>query len=151
VVAHLLSHGPAEFARPGRLVFVCLAELEIAAGSIWPPRRGRVDFLDHGQRQPGTPSCETPPDIPIGEERGEFPVTPPLRQPAPRACHLTQPGSETGLHGLHPGARIDEDIARIASPSIAPAAASSGPARLCPMSTVGWPAALPAITRAWRR
>ena len=120
VVAHLPSHRPAEFARPGRLAFVRPAELEIAAGSSWPPRRRRVDFLDHGQRQPGTPGCETPPDIRIGEKHGEFPVTPPLRprrQPAPRACHFTQPGRETGLHGLHPGAPrrrqpgIDEDIA----------------------------------------
>ena len=48
VVAQLPSHRPAEFACPGRLVFVCLAELEIATGSVWPPRRGRMNFLEHG-------------------------------------------------------------------------------------------------------
>src|ERR1700744_5236142 len=72
VVAQLLSHRPAECACPSRLVFVGLAELEIAARSIWPPRRRRVGFLEHGQRQPGTPGCETPPDIRIGQKRGKL-------------------------------------------------------------------------------
>ena len=72
VMAQHLSHRPAEFARPGRLVFVGLAELEIAAGSVRPPWRGRMNFLQHGQRQPGTPGGETLPDSRIGEKRGQF-------------------------------------------------------------------------------
>ncbi len=40
VVAQLLSDRPAEFTCPGRIVFVCLAELKIATGSVWPPGAG---------------------------------------------------------------------------------------------------------------
>jgi RHS repeat-associated protein len=78
VMAQLLSHRPAEFACPGRLVLVCLAELEIAAGSVWPPWHGRMNFLEHGERQPGTPGCEMLPDNRIGEKRGQFLIAPPL-------------------------------------------------------------------------
>jgi len=39
---------------------------------------------------------------------------------------------------------------RTPSPIIAPAAASSGPAPLCPIKIAGCPAALSAITWAWR-
>ena len=155
MVAQLLSHQPAEFTCPGRIVFVCLAELEIATGSVRPPWRGRINLLEHGQRQLGTPGCEMLPDSRIGEKRGQFLLAPPLRprrQPAPRVGHVTQPGREIGRHGLDPGAPrrrqpgVDEDIPRAPSPSIVPAAASSGPARLYPMRIAGWPAALSAIT-----
>ena len=47
---------------PAKAFVVCLAELEIATGSVWPPWRGRMNFLEHGQRQPGTPGYETLPD-----------------------------------------------------------------------------------------
>ena len=48
VVAQLLSHRPAEFTCPGRIVFVCLAELEIAAGSRMFPEFFN-DGLEVGQ------------------------------------------------------------------------------------------------------
>jgi hypothetical protein len=36
----------------GRLVLVRLAQQQVRTGSIGPLRRGRVNFLEHGQRQP---------------------------------------------------------------------------------------------------
>jgi hypothetical protein len=42
VMANLLCHGPAKFPRLGRLVLVCLAQLQVTGGGIGPPQRRRV-------------------------------------------------------------------------------------------------------------
>ena len=57
VVTRPFGHGPAEFPRRYRLVLVGLAQLEVSGGGIGPGR-GRVNFLEHGQWQPGAAGGE---------------------------------------------------------------------------------------------
>jgi hypothetical protein len=119
-VGHLLGYRPAKLPRFGRLVLVRLAQQQVGTGSIGPGRRRRVDFLEHGQRQPGAAGREAPPRLRVRNEFGHDLVPPPLRpgrEPASGVGHAPHLGRQVGRHGFRPRlprdrqARVGEDVA----------------------------------------
>ena len=95
VVTRPFGHGPAEFPCLCRLVLVGLAQLQVSGGGSGPPRHRRVNFLEHGQWQPGAAGREIPPRGWIRNQLGQGLVAPPLRpgrQPALVVSHLPQLG-----------------------------------------------------------
>ena len=119
-MGHLLGHRPAKFPRFGRFVLVRLAQQQVSPGNIGPSRRRRVDFLEHGERQPRAAGREAPPRLRVRDEFGHGLIAPPLRpgrQPALGIGHVPHLGRQLGRYGFHPRlprdrqARVDEDVA----------------------------------------
>src|SRR5260370_39373084 len=137
---------------------VWLGELQGSGGGIRPLRRRRVNFLEHGQWQPGAAGREVPPHFWIRNELGQGLIAPPLRprwQPALGISHLPQLRGQAGRNGFHPGlprdrqAGVDEDV----TADLFDDGTRRGQQRPCPAMAIriaGCPAALLAITSAWR-